>query len=376
MRKRYVIFVVFMTAALAAGGILTAVMGHREFSENENRYLEQFPSLTLSGIADGEVQEDVVKAFNDQFPARDFWTAFSTRAEKMMGRRDIGGVYLGKNQYYFEKIMDGDISQTDYFQSLRFINHVQGLQEDAKVTALLVPSPATILSDYLPSHARIYDADAMYQSAEGVLAEGILLDMRDEMAAAAGEAQIYYKTDHHWTLSGAYVGYRTYVEAMGRQARPYADFGVETVSDSFYGTLYSKALDADAAPDTIDAPSRLPAASVQCDGQERDGIFDETKREQKDKYAYFFGGNYGEVILRPEGDGQEDKPKLLVVKDSFANSMIPFLLQDYSEIRMLDLRYFKTSFRDYLEEYSADEILILYEMSNFAQDNNMNKLMK
>lgn len=375
MRKGYMICVAAMTAVLAAGGIAAVVMGHREFSENENRYLDQFPKWSLSGVMDGEVQEEITDAFNDQFPARDFWTALSTRAEKMLGHRDVGGVYLGKDHYYFEKIMNQDISQTNYFQNLRFINHVQNIQPDAKVTALLVPSPGSILPEYLPKHAQIYDAERMYQSAENVLADGILLDVREDMARAADRRQVYYKTDHHWTLAGAYEAYCAYERVMGREERPYEDFGVEPVSDSFYGTLYSKALDADATPDTMEAPGRITPAEVSCDGQEHDGIYDTSKLKEKDKYAYFFGGNFGEVILRPEQQG-DAKPKLLVVKDSFANSMIPFLLQDYSEVRMLDLRYFKTSVKEYLEEYGADEILILYEMSNFAQDHQLNRLMK
>ncbi|MDE6566185.1 MAG: hypothetical protein K2K70_00455, partial [Lachnospiraceae bacterium] len=67
---------------------------------------------------------------------------------------------------------------------------------------------------------------------------------------------------------------------------------------------------------------------------------------------------------------------LVIFKDSFANSMVPFLLQDYEEIIMIDLRYYRDSIATYLEELDDPEILILYEMSNFAQDANLVKLSK
>ena len=127
-------------------------------------------------------------------------------------------------------------------------------------------------------------------------------------------------------------------------------------------------------PDTIEIPEKLPEAEITCDGQTRDDVYDMTKKDQKDKYAVYFGGNYGEVdikIKNPDNDRT-----LLIVKDSFANSMVPFLMKDYAQIRMIDLRYFKKSVKKYLEENPADEVLVLYEMSSFAQADQLNKLMK
>ncbi len=244
------------------------------------------------------------------------------------------------------------------------------------MTAMLVPSPATVLRDKLPCHAVLYDDALLYKEAGEILTSGSLLDIRGALQEASKTEQVYYKTDHHWTLAGAEVGYRAYCETVGRKAYDRESFDVREISDSFYGTLYSKALDCDAQPDVMSAAQSLPAVAVQCDGREQKGIYDTRKLGEKDKYAYFFGGNYGEVIIRSREEGTEKQPKLLVIKDSFANSMIPFLLQDYSEIRMLDMRYFKASVAGYLKKFQPAEILVLYEMSNFAQDKNLNKLMK
>jgi hypothetical protein len=329
--------------------------------------------LSVSGILSGEVQEDITDAFGDQFPARDSFTAIATDVQKTLGFQDIGGVYLGKNHYYFEKVLNQDISQTNYFQNLRFINSAASACPKAKVTAMLIPSPGTILADYLPKHATLYDADKMYQEAKDMLRGADLLDIRQEMLAEA-ENDIYFRTDHHWSGYGAYLGYCAYSTKMGRKYKDYDDFAITSMSSEFYGTLYSKVLDRAATPDEICAPADLPEVSCVCDGNEQEGIYDESKLATKDKYAYYFGGNFGEVTITAKSS--KKKTKLLVIKDSFANSMMPYLLQDYKEIRMLDLRYFKDSVQDYLKEYEPDEILVLYEMSNFAQDEHLNRLTK
>ena len=164
------------------------------------------------------------------------------------------------------------------------------------------------------------------------------------------------------------------MKAKNRTPREYAAFEPELVSEEFYGTLYSKVLDRSMKADVMYAASQVgDIKSVVCDGKEQDGIYDKKKLSTKDKYAYFFGGNYGELRVRME---TESDRKLLVFKDSFANSMIPFLLQDYQEVIMIDLRYYRQSVAELLEKEDDAEILVLYEMSNFATDANLFKLSK
>ena len=377
MRKKEIIFVTGLTTMLAITGLYTVLTGNKEYSANENRYLTQFSSVNLSGILSGETQQQMGNALEDQFPGRDFWTGLTTKVEKKLGYKDVGGVYLGKDSYYFEKVMNQDISQTNYFQNLRFVNHLAKISGEADVTAMLVPSPGTILSDKLPSHAVLYDAQTMYEEAVQVLQDVNLIDLRQQLTQESKVSQVYYRTDHHWSLRGAYVGYSAYCRQVeGGTPKDYEAFDVHTVSEDFYGTLYSKALDDDAVPDMMDAAQGLPDVEVICDGKEMSGVYDTTKVEQKDKYAYYFGGNYAEVGITPVNDKSSAGKKLLVIKDSFANSMIPFLLEEYDEIHMLDLRYFKNSVKNYVEEYGADEVLVLFELSNFAGDQNLSRLMK
>ncbi len=374
MKKVYLLFFIGILALLTGGGVSAVVLGDRDFSANENRYLTQFPAFHWSDFLSGRWQEDMTNAFNDQFVQRDFWTQTTTGVKKILGYDDIGGVYLGKENYYFEKIMNQDISQVNYFQNLRFVNHLAENQKDAEVSLMLVPSPGTILTEYLPEHACLYDSEKMFQEAGDLLENVELIDLREDFRQLSGKRQIYYKTDHHWSLYGAYIGAMKYYQSVGCDAKSYEEYGIKAVSNSFYGTLYSKALDQAAVPDEIDAPMELPPVKVYCDGTEKEGIYDWSKLEEKDQYAYFFGGNYGEVdIINESANSQK---KLLMIKDSFANSMVPFILEEYSQIKMLDMRYYKGSLQEMTEDYHPEEVFVLYEMSNFAKDKNLDALIR
>ncbi len=374
MKKIYLVFFIGILALLTAGGVSAVAFGKREFSANENRYLTQFPSFSWSDFVSGDWQEDMTNAFNDQFIQRDLWTQSATSVKKALGHKDIGGVYIGKENYYFEKIMNQDISQTNYFQNLRFVNYLAASQQESEVSLMLVPSPGTILEEYLPKHGTLYDSDEMYQEAQDLLEDVNFIDLREEFQEISKKRQIYYKTDHHWSLYGAYTGAMNYYESVGSNGESYEEYGVKAVSNSFYGTLYSKALDRSAIPDEIDAPMELPPVKVYCDGREKESIYDIAKLEEKDQYAYFFGGNYGEVDIINENASSQKR--LLIIKDSFANSMVPFLLEEYSQIKMLDMRYYKGSVQEMAEEYQAEEVLVLYEMSNFAQDENLSGVIR
>ena len=183
----------------------------------------------------------------------------------------------------------------------------------------------------------------------------------------------------HLTLKGAYTAYCEYykkAELGLTKEHTYESFNPVMVSNNFYGTLYSKALDINAKPDEIYAiytKETKNARVTSNDQKESTGIYNEESLEKKDKYAYFFGGNHGRTDIDTNSN---TKKKLLVIKDSFANSFVPFLLENYSHITMIDPRYYNESIFETTLKGKYDHILILYEISNFAQDKNLYKLTK
>lgn len=370
MKKIKSIFIIIVFAALAVPGLVIWLSPDKTYSANENRYLQTRPSFSWEKVFSGDLQNELTDFASDQFFERDFWTETATIIKKGAGYDDIGGVFLGKDHYYFEKVEDEDISPSRFSQNLSFVNKFIQDNKDLDSAVMLVPSPGTILSDKLPKGAELYNSTGMYAQAESMLKGTSFIDLRPQLQEAAGD-YIYYRTDHHWTARGAYIGYRQYCQAKGITPKSYDEFGVVCASKDFYGTLYSKALDPAAVPDEVDIPESLPKVTVEYDGTKHDSVYDESKLQTKDKYTVFFGGNYGEVVINTDSDSEKT---LLVIKDSFANSMVPYLLDDYSRIIMVDLRYYRGNLQQEVEDNSVTDLLFLYEMSNFAQDNNLYKL--
>ena len=143
------------------------------------------------------------------------------------------------------------------------------------------------------------------------------------------------------------------------------------MSTTFRGTLYSKVLLPDSPYDTVSIASDAAIRSMDCDGEVSDSLYSMAALEEKDHYKIFMGGNYAKVVI---DTGANTGKSLLVVKDSFANSFLPFLVKDYDTITVLDLRFYREGVQPLADE--ADDVLVLYELTNFAADKNLYKLNK
>ena len=238
------------------------------------------------------------------------------------------------------------------------------------------------MQDKLPKNARLFDQAAYINEVKNSIGDYNFIDVREELSSHADE-YIYYKTDHHWTSDGAYYAYEKWCESTGHEAAPMEELNKTVESDKFRGSLYSKILDAGSAYDEIWTYGPKEGASfgsesclVTMDEKDKtDSVYDRSKLEEKDKYAFFFGGNYGEVHVQNQNADATAKGKnVLVIKDSFANSFVPYLTQDYENIYMIDLRYYNGDLKTYLQEHDITDVLVLYNISNFISDRNIYKL--
>ena len=386
------LYVLLVTGTLAAGGAAVFVLPQRAYSESENRYLTKLPHISAQGIRSGEVQRDLTEAASDQFPARDVWMQAATTGQYLLYHREINGVYIGKDHYLFDKITDSDLSEKNYRTNLGYVTAMKA-DTDADVSVMLIPSPGTVLSEKLPTRAVLYDA-APYETLGEALCEVDSVrwvQARDGLERAARDRfdQVYFCTDLHWTTNGADVGASTYLKTQDIKLAGQDHFGVQTVSTDFYGTLYSKVAGLPGArADELELPQALPkqlvieadsapADAPGADGErkmpELSGIYDLSRLGLKDKYAVYFGGNYGKITIKnPQA---EENGSLLIIKDSYANSMVPYLLEHYGQITMIDLRYYNGSVPELVAQ-GWDEVLVCYEMSNFIKDRNLFKLIR
>ena len=340
---------------LAGFGLLHLLLPDRTFSPVENRNLDQLPSFSWSALTDGSYTSALEDYLSDQFPLRDRWMGLKTRYEALLGKREFHKVYLCGDTL-ISKVEDTRRRE----QNLDFVRTLTE-KTDLPVYLGLIPTAEEIWREKLPKGAERFDQMAYLEAAKETGARWVNIA---SALASHRDDPIFYRTDHHWTSLGAYYGYSAFLEALGESAPP---LGLpETVSENFYGTLYSTSGVHWIAPDTIERYVLDSSVTVEdVHGKKTHGLYVDSFLEEKDQYASFLGGNAPLYIVRNPG---APEGKLLVVRDSYSDSLAPFLSQRFSEIHLLDLRYYKTSVAQYAEENGMDLIFVCYSVENFVKD--------
>lgn len=386
MKKvRIIIIIVFIGFFVLISGA-SLIIKDREFSPNENRYLAETPELSWDNILSGKFQDGLEDYLRDQVCFRDGWITVKTGIQKACGDTDIGGAYVGKDGYDFEKITPEDVDEKQVDRNIKAVEDYFMTASETidrqKLSFLLVPTSGLVMQEKLPKNARLFDQAKYIDQVQKAMKDYNFVDVRDTLMDHNDE-YIYYKTDHHWTSAGACMAYDAWRERTGGEAETEDGLVKNVVSDKFRGSLYSKILDADSAYDEIwtyglqkDEAFGSKDCTVTIDEkQQLDSIYDDEKLQEKDKYAYFLGGNYGQVHIQNQKAASKAKGKnILIIKDSFANSFVPFVTQDYENIYMVDLRYYNGDMKAYLQEHEITDVLVLYNVSNFISDRNIHKL--
>ena len=367
--------------------ILSIFYPKRAYSTTENRFLAQAPKVSVDAIFSGKLRTDYENYVTDQFPMRDGMITVKTLTELAMQKKEINGVYFADDDYLIEAHTAEEIETEQLEKNLKsvynFIKTQSEVLGQGNVKLMLVPTANEVLKDKLPAFVSDYDQgkllDEVYNELKANGNEAAFVDVLSEMKLQLErepESYLYYRTDHHWTTLGAYYGYLAFAKSCGyvpdvnlSSSTADVDYTLEVVHDKFYGTITSK-ININTKPDEItlfhkSVPSPI---EVRYDmmGAWGDSLYDFSKLETTDEYEVFQGGNHGLVEIKTQVDNGK---KLLVVKDSYANCMLPFLTNHYEEIHVLDLRFFNLKVTDYMKMAKFDEILILYNIPNFATEN-------
>ena len=301
---------------LFIGGMFlgSLILPDRAFSQLENRNLEQAPKISLEAIDTGKFMEDAEDYVNDQIIGRDFWVALKAWSERLSGKQENNGVYFAKEDTLISRVDTPEQSTLD--TNAGYVNALVD-NVDVPVYFGIIPSAAEIWSDRLPAGAPTADElswiEEMYfaTGASTVDLAGALLAHQDE--------DIYYRTDHHWTSLGAYYGYTALMDAMGLEAVPLDESQKVTVSEDFYGTLFSSSGVRWLPPDHIDryiSDDGVTVTAYPNGTPEPGSLYVDSYLEVKDKYSSFLGGNKPLCVIETE---HTDAPKVLVIRDSYAD---------------------------------------------------------
>ncbi|MEG2174564.1 MAG: DHHW family protein [Oscillospiraceae bacterium] len=355
-------------AVMALSNLLTPP---KSYSEMENRYLAQKPTLTLEGLLDSG-KEGFAQTYerfgNDQFVLRDAWITLKSVSEALLGKSENNGIIYGTDHTMFEKYRVYDAVRLE--RNVSLLEEFSALYPTLNKYVMIVPSAYTILSDKVPQGVGnveqlplIENIEARLQTAgyDTVNAAAVLMPHACEY--------IYYRTDHHWTTLGASYAWQTLMQAAGRKVDG-IDSSLEREIPDFYGTHYSSAKLFSAVPDMIHWYD-VPVGAITFDGIASDSLYDASMASQRDKYAFFLHGNKGITMI-----DNPDAPAgtLLVIKDSYANCLVPFLTQSYSRVVVVDLRSLPQKLSELIKQEDFDEALILYSFSNLASDANLPRI--
>ncbi len=351
----YPVTVVFFLF-LFAYTLFDLVKPNQVFSEMENRELKQFPPFSIKELLENKYTPAYEDYVNDQFALRPHWIDLKSRAEFAFGKMENNNILYGADGYQFMKqfqVEESNVARNAEILRL-FAEKHPGL-----VQVMVVPTSSLVLKEKLPAEAPFADENRLIdQLYTGIGTAAQALDIRPALQSAK-DKYIYYRTDHHWTTTGAYEAYKVFATQNGK---PIFDTAAHTAKEvpGFYGAYYSRSKFFATKPDTItyyEMPNQVTVEG------EKVPLYNSEFFASPDKYAGFLHGN--KPFLQIEGSGTG---KLLVIKDSYANSFVPFLTGDYSQVDVVDLRAYAQSVEQLVQQEKYDRVLILYGFSTLHTD--------
>jgi len=385
----------FAAVTLAIPAV-TAVLPKQERSENENRTLAEFPDLVdhtrmdkAEGLGDvvGAIKWDYITVrdkdswmddfetyFADHLVGREDWVRTKNEIEKLAGKKEINGVYTLDDQMIQ---VFKEYNEDDVLKSLNAMNKFAETHPDMQVSLMLAPTAQEIFSSEIPSYAGYLSEksfiDECYKKMNGITTI-------DSLSFLSGHKNdyVFYRTDHHWTSLGAYYAYCAAAKTLGYSSYGLDSFNIETASSSFRGTLYSKTLDNSVTPDSIDyymlASGEPKIKMTVSDGRketEYDSLYIRSYLDVKDKYSSFTGSNSPLVTIETDVNNGKN---LLLIKDSYAHSLVPFLSKHYSKITMVDMRYINTDLNNLIDLSEYQQTMFMFNVVSFSSDLNIKKI--
>ena len=384
--------IVLLGAILFGFGIGIYVRRPDDFSEQENRYLTQFPALSssfsgtfserlragrlLDRLLSGDFTADMSDFYADQLPFRNAFVGLKGICEIASLKQENDGAVLGRDGWLIKRF-----DYADTGMMLKNLNAMlafaQAMEADGIPTTLAMAGRTVdVMRDKLPAlfprdrsrtvwealEARVAETDVSYLS---------LCDALTALNEKGAPHQLYYRTDHHWTSWGAYYAYAALCEKLGVTPLAESALTEQTASDSFYGTTWSSAGLKWIAPDDLlflryDGDTDYTTL-ISDSGESFSGFYDESYLDKKDKYSTFIGGNNALVYVT-KNDPEEGRGRLLLVKDSFAHSMAPFLAYHW-DLVIVDTRYYKQSVRALAKAEGVERVLLLANMGGMTEAN-------
>ena len=341
---------------LLAAGLFALFWPHGDFSDTERRYRSAAPSVP--SLTAWKTDRETENWLSDRIPLRSVLVGTDSCAEVLTGRRTlletwpVAGAFL-------ERPVNGSAKTAE-----RRLQQFETLAENLGVPwqAVVPRTHGWLLRGRMNGLLRMqYEAEQdIYRTLENDA------HFADVLPEGTDPEKVYYRTDHHWNLDGAYLAYRSVCESDNLPVYPLEDFSVSRY-EGFYGTTRSRSGLPAFRGDVLECAEPKDGILLTLDnGETFDHLIFPERAETYDGYAVYLDGNYGMLeIVHPDVPGGT----LLVYKDSFANCLLPLLSADYRRIVAVDARYYSGSFSEAAAAAGkVDKILFVYCPDSLVND--------
>lgn len=347
--------------------VINIIVPDKDISFVENRSLQKFPEINKTSFVDGSFENKMSNWFGDQFVGRNGLIHLRYGVLKLMGQKKINDIYLcGKQLIEDTKLPN----ETQLSRNLNAINAFTEKHSDVDTSFMLIPNAVYVQNKRLPYFSDENDQGKIMDSIYNTLDSSVYSFDARKTLKKHSEEYLYYKSDHHWTSLGAFYTYQAWQKQQGNDDVSLKDYDQYVVSNNFRGTLANGSGSFGIKDDiTIFVNKNLSDYYVQEPKQKNKGsIYDSSFLKTKDQYSVFLGGN--KDIQRIELNN-DSKRHLLLFKDSYANSFVQFIMNDYRSITIVDPRYYRDDIEKVMQEDLITDVMYLYNTNTFVEDTSL-----
>ncbi len=354
-KHKNLIVICVMAALLIGMTLFCWLKKHDDYSDSERRALAKFPELTVETIKDGSFMEDFESYTADQFPARDTFRGVKSFSELMVLQKlDNNGLY----------IKDGYISKNEYPYNQSMLDHA-GERFQFIYDSFLENKVANVYFSIVPDKNYFLAQDSNRLSLDY---EKLVSEMREKTDYMTYidifpllQLKDYYKTDTHWRQEEILDVAEKLAEEMGAGFNN--DYTVNKLETPFYG-VYCGQIALPVTPDTIkyltsETLDSCKVTSYNTGMPVETTIYNMEKAEGKDAYEMFLSGADPLIVIE-NSNAKADK-ELVIFRDSFGSSIAPLMVEGYSKITLVDIRYVQSAMLGKLVDFNENQdVLFLY----------------
>ena len=354
-KMKYIVTVVLSAALIFGFSAWFLLKSPTEYSESERRALKQLPDFSIEAVLSGEFMGDFEDASPDQFPLRDLFRSIKAYVSKyLFNRMDNNKIFQAEGHLSkLEYPMKDDM--IDYAgEKFGYIYETYLKGTDADIYLSVIPDKNCFIAEKNGYLAFNYDDFAKKMCEKTPFAQYI--DIKPLLSA-----DDYYTTDTHWKQESITDVADKLLSEMGAEGG--AEFKENVIDKPFYGVYYNQS-GLKVPTDTLiyltnDVIDSAKVTNYDTGKAKKYPVYDMTKVDTPDLYEIFLSGTVAVSVM--ENTGAEEKKELILFRDSFGSSIAPLLLQGYSKITVVDIRYIASSaLRGIVDFENADTVLFLY----------------